>query len=151
MKRPRLLTILSLLVVAVTFWQCPSDPPPAQDPKDALLEKLSKTWNTTSQTIDSQPETGHDGFSITITSTPGQPTFNYTTSGRPSGPTPWAPSGTFTFENDFNTTLRRDDGTIVTYSVTDTQLQLNFTYNGAGYTGSRITVVQGDWTFNFGL
>lgn len=36
----------------------------------------------------------------------------------------------------------------VTYSVTETQLQLVFTYSGAGYAG-RVSAVEGTWTFGF--
>ncbi len=153
MKRSSLIIALALLGVAASFWQCGSDPAPAQDPKDAQLEKLSKTWNTTSQTIDGVPDPNHDNFSIAISGSAGQNTFNYTTTGRPacaSPCSPWPASGTFTFEADFATTLKREDGTIITYSVTGSQLQMTFSYAGAGFTG-RTAVVQGNWTFQFGL
>jgi hypothetical protein len=152
MKRTRLFVVLALLGVATSFWQCGGDPAPAEDPKDAQLKKLSQTWKATAVTFNSTPITGYENFQITMTGTVGQSTFNYNTTGRPSGIlTPWAASGTFTFGTDFSTVLNRDDGTVVTYSVTATQLQMTFTYTGAGYTGSRVNNVNGSWSFVFGL
>lgn len=152
MKRTRLFIVLALLGVAASFWQCGSDSPPPEDPQDAQLKKISQTWKATSVSFNSTPVTGYESFQITMTGTTGQDTFNYTTTGRPSGIlTPWAASGTFTFGTDFATVLNRDDGTVVTYSVTSTQLQMTFTYTGAGYTGSRINNVNGSWSFTFGL
>jgi hypothetical protein len=68
--------------------------------------------------------------------------------------TPWGPKGKFTFGTDVSTTLVRDDGIVVTYSVNDTQLQMSFT-TPAGFPGfdgeGRVENVQGKWVFEFGL
>jgi len=64
---------------------------------------------------------------------------------------PWAAAGKFTFETDFATAVKRDDGLPVTYSVTDkqpVQLQMTFNYSGAGIAG-RVSNVKGTWVFTF--
>jgi hypothetical protein len=155
MKRTKAFIILALLAAAVSFWQCGGDSTAPPDPKDEQLTKLSQTWKATSVTFASggapQPVTGYDNFEVTISGTKGQSTFNYTTTGRPASPTisPWGPSGTFTFGTEFSTVVTREDGTTITYSVTATQLQMTFTYTGAGYAGSRVNSVNGNWTFTF--
>jgi len=157
MKPNRFFILLALLGVAASFIQCGDDPPPAVDPQDQQLENLSKPWKATSVTLavgtgTAQPVIGYENFVLTMSGTAGQSTFNYTTSGRPSGTTPWADAGTFTFGTDFSTVVERDDGTIITYTLNSdvTQLQITFNYTGAGYT-SRTSSVQGNWTFTFGL
>jgi hypothetical protein len=151
MKRTNFLIVLALFGVAASFWQCGSDPAPAPDPQDQQLEKLSQTWKATNVTFNSTPVTGYENFQITMTGTAGQDTFDYSTTGRPAGiKTPWPASGKFTFGTDFATVLTRDDGIQVTYSVSATQLQMTFTYTGAGFTG-RTSNVEGAWTFTFGL
>jgi len=151
MKRTKLFIVLALFGVAMSFWQCGSDPAPATDPQDEQLTKLSHTWTTTNVTFNSSPVTGYENFEITLTGTAGQDTFNFSVTGRPAGTnnTPWPASGTFTFGTDFATILNRDDGTVVTYSVSSTQLQMTFTYNGTGFSGSRTNVVNGNWSFTF--
>jgi hypothetical protein len=151
MKRTQFLIVLALFAAAASFVQCGSDSSAPPDPKDEQLKKLSKNWKLTSVTKDSNPEAGYDNFELTMSGTAGQPTFAYTTAGRPSGTvTPWDASGNLTFGTDFATLLTRNDGVQITYSVSDTQLQMTFNYTGSGFTG-RTSVVQGNWTFNFGL
>ncbi|MDZ4716333.1 MAG: hypothetical protein SH819_12785 [Cytophagales bacterium] len=158
MKRSNLLIALILLGISASFMNCGSDPAPAVDPKNAQLTKLSKTWKVINAASDvtfttgssPQPVAGYGSFTVTVTSTPGSSTFNYSITGRPSPTTAWPASGTFTFETDFATVVKRDDGILITYSVTDTKLQLNFNYTGAGF-NSRVGNVQGSWSFTLGL
>lgn len=153
MKRSKFLIMLTLLGVSASFWQCGSDSTTPPNPQDEQLKKLSKTWKYSSVTFNSAPVTGYDNFTLTMSGTNGQNTFNYTTAGRPSGiKTPWNSAGTFTFGagSNFSTLLTRDDTIVVTYSVSDTQLQMTFTYVGAGYTG-RTSNVEGTWAFTFHL
>ena len=151
MKRSKFLIVLALLGVSVSFWQCGSDPAPAKNPQDEQLTKLSQTWKATAVTFNSSPVTGYENFTITMSGTAGQSIFDYSTTGRPSGvKTPWPAAGKFTFGTDFSTIVTRDDGIQVTYSVSATQLQMTFTYAGAGFTG-RTSNVEGSWSFLFGL
>ncbi len=155
MKRSKFLIMLTLLGVSASFWQCGSSSSSTPNPQDEQLKKLTKTWYAKGLpvTFNSAPVTGYDGFTLTMTGTNGQNTFNYTAAGRPSGiKTPWNSAGTFTFGtgSNFSTLLTRDDNIVVTYSVSDTQLQMTFTYVGAGYTG-RTSNVEGTWAFTFDL
>jgi len=156
MKRSKVLIALTLFGASASFWQCGSDPAPAKDPQDEQLAKLSQTWKATSVTLSNggapATQTGYDNFTLTISGTPGNATFNFSTSGRPAGTksSPWPASGTFTFETDFNTTVKRDDLVIFTYFVTATQLELDFTYTGAGF-DARTSSINGSWKMIFGL
>ena len=136
-----------LLLLTLLLFDC-KDPVVVVDPisilKDAQLVKLSKTWKITTATLNNTPQT-YTGFQLVITSTTGQTTFGYNTTGRPAL-SPWLSSGTFTYGGtDFMTILVREDGLPITYSVSDTQLQMTFNYIGSGIPG----VVQ--WVFTFGL
>ncbi len=158
MKRSKFLIVLALIGVSASFWQCGSDSAPAPNPQDEQLKKLSQTWKISTSaaanpvTFNSTPVTGYDNFEITMSGTPGNATFDYTVAGRPSGvKTPWNTAGKFTFDaTNFSTLVKREDDILVTYSVTATQLQMTFTYAGAGFTG-RTSNVEGSWSFTFGL
>ncbi len=149
MKRSKFLIVLTLLVVSVSFWQCGTDSAPAPNPQDEQLTKLSHTWKATSVTFGASPVTGYENFTITVSGTAGQATFDYTVAGRPAK-SPWPAAGKFTFGTDFSTIIIREDiaSDPFTYSVSATQLQLNFNYNGPIY-DARVSNVTGDWSFNF--
>jgi hypothetical protein len=75
-------------------------------------------------------------------------TINYEVTGRPDL-SPWPASGTLSFdENEPENLLIREDGMDFTYSLTENQLSLNFTYSGDGYPG-RISAVEGTWAISF--
>jgi hypothetical protein len=154
MKRSKFLIVLALLGVSAS---CSDPAPAATNPQDEQLTKLSQTWKVSTSTaaspvtFNSTPITGYENFTITMSGTAGNPTFNFTTLNRPSGiKTPWDASGTYTFGTDFNTIITRGDGIQTTYSVSTTQLELTFTYTGAGFTG-RTSNVEGTWKFKFGI
>jgi hypothetical protein len=148
MKSPKFLPLVILIVAAPMLFECGGSKNPEPSGPDQQLTKLSKTWKCTAATLDSQPQTGYTNMTLTISGTAGQATFNYTTTGRPAL-SPWAAAGTFTFDTtDFATSVKRDDGVQVTYSVTATQLQTAFAYSGAGIAG-RVSNVKGQWSFTF--
>ncbi len=122
-----------------------------EDPKDTQIKKLSQTWILVKNEakLDGVSQPGYDNFKLTISGSKGQTTFGYTTSGRPVL-SPWLASGTFTFGTDFTTQIVGDAGLPVTYSVTDTKLQITFNYSGAGNPG-RVNNVKGNWVYTFGL
>jgi hypothetical protein len=149
MKSTKFLLLAALIGVLFTYSGCKKSSGPGQSPQDAQLVKLSKTWKCTAVTLDNSAQTGYSSFALTISSTAGQTTFNYTTTGRPAL-SPWGPNGTFTYGTDYATQLTRDDSLPITYSVSDTQLQMTFNYTGAGIPG-RVSNVKGNWVFTFGL
>lgn len=119
--------------------------------EDFQLGKLSKTWSATSVKLDNVDQTGYDNFVLTISGTAGSSTFGYSVTGRPVlGP--WLSSGQWKFGASPETQIIRDSNTgdelDMTYSVTDTQLQITFTFTGDGYSG-RVSNVKGQWVFTF--
>lgn len=145
-------SLVSLVAIAalVLFSNCGDDPsePPIQDQQ---LEKLAATWNIASASRDGVA-VDYTGFKLTISGTPGATSFDYSTQGRPAL-SPWKSSGKWSFGQSVETQIIRDPGTAdelqMTYVVTDTSLQLTFTFNGNGYSNPRVGVVRGQWVFNF--
>jgi hypothetical protein len=152
MRRLRYLTSIVFIGILLGNAGCGKDKAPEISPEDQQLTKLSKTWKCTAATLGSSPQTGYTNFQLVINGTPGSGStgIGYTTSGRPVGTksSPWPSSGTFKFGNDFATQLTRDDLLPITYSVSDTQLQMTFVYSGTGFDG-RTDVVAGNWVYTF--
>lgn len=84
-------------------------------------------------------------------------TYNYSFTGTRPDPSPWPASGTWRFGTNKLADMIRDSGTsseiAMTYAVTDTTLEINFTVpdGSNGWEGgtSRIKSVTGDWKFVF--
>jgi hypothetical protein len=153
MKSHKFLPLAVLITALPMLFGCPGPKNPTPTGPDQQLVKLSKTWKCTAATLDNVPQSGYSNFTLTISGTAGQTTFNYTCANR-AALSPWNASGTFTFGTDFATQVTRDDSLPITYSVTDTQspppqLQITFNYTGAGFTGPRISNVKGNWVFTF--
>lgn len=148
MKSFKFILSAALIGVLLSYSGCKS-PTHEPNPKDTQITKLSFTWKLTKNEakLDGQAQPGYDNFQLTASGSAGQTSFGYTTTGRPSL-SPWPASGTFTFGTDFATQLVRDDGLPVTYSVSDTQLQITFNYTGAGIAG-RVNNVKGNWVYTF--
>ncbi|MBX2942171.1 MAG: hypothetical protein KF860_07480 [Cyclobacteriaceae bacterium] len=130
---------------------CKKDSGPGETVEDVQLKKLSKTWNVTSVKLDNLDQTGYDNFALTLSGTAGSTSFGYSVAGRPAlGP--WLSSGQWKFGAIPETQIIRDPDTgdelDMTYSVTDTQLQILFTFIGDGYQG-RVSNVKGQWVFTF--
>jgi hypothetical protein len=134
---------------------CKKKTGPGESTEDIQLGKLSKTWKITSVSLDGVDRTAdYTNFSLTISGTAGGSSFGYSTSNRPTL-SPWPSSGTWAFGTPPETQIVRDKGNTadelpITYSVSDTQLQVTFNYNGAGYP-ARVSNVKGQWIFIFGL
>jgi len=132
---------------------CKKEKGPGQSIEDIQLGKLSKTWTMTpsSVTLDGTVQPGYDNFTLTLSGTAGSTSFGYSTAGRPTT-SPWPSSGNWSFGTTPETEIIRDPNTQdvlnMTYSVTDTQLQIIFNFTGAGYPG-RISNVNGQWIFVF--
>ncbi len=140
--------ILSLFLVSQS---CKKDSGPGQTVEDAQLGKLSKTWTATNVKLDGTDQTGYDNFTLTISGTAGNTSFGYTAAARPPLSS-WPSSGTWSFGASPETQIVRDPNTSdqldLTYAVTDTQLQITYTFNGPGYPG-RTSNVKGQWVFTF--
>jgi len=154
MKALRILSLLFVTSLLLTFMSCKKDDPDPPPVTDVQFDKLSKTWKINTVSLDGVDKTSdYTGFQLTFSGTKGTPPFNYATSGRPTL-SPWKASGTWDFGAAPETQIIRDKGTAdelsVTYAVTEATLTVSFTFNGAGYT-ARTGVVKGAWVYTFGL
>jgi len=145
----KILVGLMVIGVLMTYTGCKKkkgDPEPITDQQ---IEKLSKPWKVTTVTLDGvDKKSDYANFTITLSGTKGTTSIGYTTTGRPAL-SPWASSGSFTFDATTpETKLTRDDSVPVTYSVSETSLQASFQYSGAGF--ARVSAVKGQWVFTFG-
>lgn len=148
MKAFRILTTGVSLGVILIFTGCGGKGTPAESTQDKQLRLLSQTWKASTVTLDTKDQSATwTNFQLTITGTKGNTTFDYSCSGRPTlGP--WPANGTWKFGTDPVTqVVRTEDNLTITYTVTETTLQMNFNYTGNGY--SRVSNVSGNWIFNF--
>lgn len=152
MKALRILSLLGLVVVLLTYSNCGGDKPAPEPITDVQLGKLLGTWKINTVTLDGvDKKADYTAFELAIDGVKGNTSFGYTTKGRPSL-SPWKSGGTWEFGTAPETQVIRDKGTAdelpMTYAVTETTLSISFTFNGAGYT-SRTGVVKGQWVFTF--
>jgi hypothetical protein len=127
------------------------DPSPSQ--KEVKLNYLTSTWKLKSVTTNGDAAPGdYTAFEITLAGLPRDPSYVYVVKGRPAM-SPWPSGGAWTFGSDVTTQLIRDQGTAdeltMTYSVSDTQLTIEFAFHGSGYKSGRVNTVDGNWTFVF--
>jgi len=153
MKALRILALLGLVAILLTYSSCGGDNPEPESVTDIQLGKLSHTWKINTVTLDGvDKKADYTNFTLTLTGTKGNTSFGYTTAGRPSL-SPWKASGSWEFGGAPETQIIRDKGTAdelaMSYSVTETTLSVTFTFNGAGY--SRTGVVKGQWVYTFKL
>ena len=146
--------ILSAISIGILFTlsNCSSPSPTPVPVADQQLEKLVKTWSIKTATLDGVDKTAtYPGFELEISGTKGAVLFGYKAISRPSV-SPWKATGDWEFGTDPVTMMVRDknnpsDKLDMTYSVNETQLQINFTYTGKGYT--RTEAVAGNWVYTF--
>jgi hypothetical protein len=141
------------LIVLLTYSGCGPDPvtPSAEE---VQLGKLQGTWkvkdggNVTRDNVSKSVE--YTNFTLTLSGTAGNPTFDYSTTGREI-PSPWPASGKWKFGGSPETVVIRDpdspnDTIEMMYTVTDSTLEITFTFsNATGY--SRTKQVVGTWVF----
>jgi hypothetical protein len=154
MKPFRILSFFALIIILVAYSGCGGSDTPSEPLTDTQLTKLAKTWKVASVSLDGVDKTSdYSAFQLVFSGTKGNTVFGYSTSSRPSL-SPWKASGSWEYGTAVETQMIRDKGTAdelpMTYSVTETTLQITFTFNGSGYT-SRTGVVKGQWVFNMRL
>ena len=148
----RPLLFLAALGALLTYSGCGPDPTPEPTVEEVQLGKLKATWNVSDVKLDGVSKTtDYTGFKLTVDGTIGNSTFGYSTAGRPAL-SPWPSTGNWSFGTDPATQIVRDpantaDKLDMTYSVTDTQLQLTFNFARDGY--ARTSNVRGQWVFTF--
>jgi hypothetical protein len=127
--------------------------------EEIQLEKLNATWNVSEVTLDNTSQKSlYNNFKLVLLGDAGATSYGYSTTGRPSN-SAWPTSGIWEFGNNPETDMIRDpdpdqdsnnstDKLDMTYSVSDTQLQISFTFSGTGYP-ARTSNVKGQWVFTF--
>jgi hypothetical protein len=149
------LVIVSGFVISLSGCKKPEPTPPTVE--EEQFAKLSKAWKIKKVTFGSSSSaadktTDYANFVLIISGTSGSSSFNYAVTGRPST-SPWPASGTWVFGTNPVSQLVRDptsttDKLDMTYSVSDSEMQMGFTFSGTGYT-ARTSVVSGAWVFTF--
>jgi hypothetical protein len=128
------------------------DPAPSQEEKQ--LNKLSDTWVVNTVTMDGGDVTSdYSSFELTLSGSANSAVYAYGVIGRPLL-SPWPSGGTWTFGSDVVTDIRRDPGTgdqlQMNYTVTDTQLTIEFSFSGTGYNApARVNSAAGNWIYTF--
>jgi len=140
-----------LLGYLMAFSGCGPDTP-ARPIEEVQLEKLVATWSLSDVTLDGttvRPD--YANFRLTVAGTAGQTTFTYSTQGATALLTPWPRTGNWRFGDPVETVIIRMDTPELpmTYSVTDTQLQISFNFGGNGFQPTRTSQVRGQWVFTF--
>ncbi len=147
--------ILSVLVLAVLlgYSGCGGSNNPGPSVEEVQLGKLSSTWKvgaTGNVTLDGvSKKEQYTDFQLILSGTAGATAFSYTKSGGPSL-TPWPSTGAWAFGTDPEKDIVRDPGTNkqvnITYTVTESTLELTFDYSGSGEP-TRVGQVTGTWVF----
>lgn len=153
----RVLSLLILAFITTFYTSCKKDDNDKQTQEEIQLNKLKAGWALATATDDSGDRTGDfGGLVLTIAGTYVEGgIYEYSLTGTRPDPSPWPASGNWQFGTNKATDIIRDPGTTdeipMTYSVTDTQLIINFTIpdGSAGWPGGRIKSVKGNWSFTF--
>ncbi|HLT72178.1 MAG TPA: hypothetical protein VKZ75_05975 [Cyclobacteriaceae bacterium] len=151
----RMLSVLVTLGIIVSLTGCDEDSGGGTSEEQAQLDKLTDTWNISSAKLDGTDRTADfPGLVLTISGTYNAPggTYAFSFTGTRPNPSPWPASGTWQFDANPNSQIvRLDDGQKINYTLgsSNTQLTMEFNYQGAGFPGSRIEEVGGNWQFVF--
>jgi hypothetical protein len=152
MKRIRNLFGMVAALGALTLIASCGPDTPDRPIEEVQLEKLVATWNLSDVTLDGTTKRAeYTNFKLTVAGVAGQTTFSYTTTGSTALLTPWPRTGSWKFGEPVETVIIRMDNPDLpmTYSVTDTQLQISFNFTGNGFQPTRTSQVKGQWVFTF--
>ena len=119
------------------------DPTPV-DPLDSQANLLDGNWKVKDSNSVTKDGTIVDVFTtMTLNMSGGSKDGgNFSTShNEDSGTEVWPNSGTWTFQNGDKNKLQRNDGVVMSISVTETTLKTSFTVSGG--------IKDGNWVFNF--
>ncbi|MCU0418490.1 MAG: hypothetical protein MUC38_02435 [Cyclobacteriaceae bacterium] len=146
----RTLLVGALALGLCQLMACSSDDPPPLSIEEQQRQKLVKRWTIASVTLNNVAQSEYTGLELVLTGSASGP-FSYQANNRPTL-SPWPESGTWVFGDDPVSQLVRDPASTreleMVYIVSDTQLQLSFTFSGNGF-ANRAHSVQGQWVFAF--
>jgi hypothetical protein len=154
----KILSLLVMVCLATFYMSCDNGGGDEQSEEEKQLIKLNSDWNFVSATEDGTPRTDFTNLVLHISGTFAQNgTYNYSFTGTRPNPSPWPVNGTWQFGTNVLSDIERDPGTTsatpMSYSVTDSQLIINFEVpaGSSGWAGgtSRAKSVTGKWVFTF--
>jgi hypothetical protein len=150
----RILSLVILAGLSSFYIACDEGGGKSKSETDQQIEKLNGTWDATTVTLDGvAPPIDQSDFQLTINGSAGNTVINFVTV-RPTGLSPWPPSGTLEFdEASPTTTLVRNDGggetVTISYSVSETTLSMDFLFSGDPFPSGRTKNVNGTWHYEF--
>ena len=141
--------LLLIFLISLVSFSCNDDDdstptPTPDDPLDAQATLLNGTWKVKDSNSVTKDGTIVDVFTtMSLTITGGtKDGGNFTTDhNEDSGTEVWPNSGTWTFQNGDKNKLLRNDGVVMSISVTENTLRTSFTVSGG--------IKDGNWVFDF--
>jgi hypothetical protein len=141
--------LLLIFLISIVSFSCNDDDdstptPTPDDPLDAQATLLNGTWNVKDSNSVTKDGTIVDVFTtMSLTITGGtKDGGNFTTDhNEDSGTEVWPNSGTWTFQNGDKNKLLRNDGVVMSISVTENTLRTSFTVSGG--------IKDGNWVLDF--
>ena len=141
--------LLLIFLISLISFSCNDDDdstptPTPDDPLDTQASLLNGTWkvkDSNSVTKDGSIVDVYTTMSLTISGGT-KDGGNFTTDhNEDSGTEVWPNSGTWTFQNGDQNKLLRNDGAVMSISVTENTLRTSFTVSGG--------IKDGNWVFDF--
>ena len=146
-KRSLLVSLLVIIALTTSLIQISGcgggTTTPTLSATDAVKAKLTavSSWKIQSATVDGVDQTAvYKGLALAFAAT-GYSSTN--------GGSVWPASGTWSFNDTNGTTVKRDDGLIVTVDVTDTSLKLSYTWTKTTLGGGRVESIKGAQVVTF--
>ena len=141
--------LLLIFLISLISFSCNDDDdstptPTPDDPLDAQATLLNGTWKVKDSNSVTKDGTIVDVFNtMSLTITGGtKDGGNFTTDhNEDSGTEVWPNSGTWTFQNGDKNKLLRNDGVVMSISVTENTLRTSFTVSGG--------IKDGNWVLDF--
>ena len=141
--------LLLIFLISLVSFSCNDDDdstptPTPDDPLDAQATLLNATWKVKDSNSVTKDGTIVDVFTtMSLTITGGtKDGGNFTTDhNEDSGTEVWPNSGTWTFQNGDKNKLLRNDGVVMSISVTENTLRTSFTVSGG--------IKDGNWVLDF--
>lgn len=141
----RITPLLLLFSLSALVFNC-SDDDNGEPLTAQYVKKLAGEWKVETVTFDGAIQEGYSDFILRITAS-GDKAL-YVVAGSPER-TPWLLSGTLTPDKDNpEELLVREDDVNISYTVSSTELVMDFAYTDVT-TGGRSKSVSGDWKFTF--
>lgn len=133
-----------IVLLSISLSSCKDDETPSPSAKDIATEKLiASTWKMTKVTVDGVDQTSvYKDLTLTFTNT------NYSST---NGKVIWPASGSWLFENDLATSIKRNDGLVMSVeNLTDTALRLGLDWETTSIGTGRVLSIKGKHVFEFG-